>query len=238
MPGLRNRRHSLPAAPITRPSQMGELLGVESGGKVRSFNFNLALIDHLLSPKLCATVALGFVFFFLNKSTRWVVWPTTFWGKCYRWQVEKKNKQTQPSGIPSSHRSNLISLSNSLPLNQYPAPPYPRRHTPGLSRAPIGRSLGRPASCGDGPWRHFRQRRRVELRSWACFCSVGPWPDYEIFTHCSYPPLVPRVSGVVGARLSFRTLYQSLVSPRSRGIRCEEGTSLGGVCLGFVHITP
>ena len=46
---------------------MGELLGVESGGKVRSFNFNLALIDHLLSPKLCAAVALGFFFFFFKQ---------------------------------------------------------------------------------------------------------------------------------------------------------------------------
>ena len=58
-----------------------------------------------------------------------------------------------------------------------PAPRHRRRHTPGLSRAPIGRSLGRPASCGDCPWRHFRQHRRVPGSSWECFCSVGPWPD-------------------------------------------------------------
>ena len=43
---------------------MGELLGMESGGKIRSFNFKLALVDHLLSAKLCATVPLGFFFFF------------------------------------------------------------------------------------------------------------------------------------------------------------------------------
>ena len=120
---MRNRRHSLPAVPITWPSQMGELLGMESGGKIRSFNFKLALVDHLLSAKLCATVPLGF--FFLNKSMRWVVWPTTFWGKCYRWQVKKKKTQGDAVAYPTSHRSNLISLWNSLPLNQYPAPPYP-----------------------------------------------------------------------------------------------------------------
>lgn len=46
---------------------MGKLLGMESGGKIRSFNFKLALIDHLLSPKLCATVPLGFLFFFFKQ---------------------------------------------------------------------------------------------------------------------------------------------------------------------------
>lgn len=67
MPSMGNRRHSLPAVPITWPSQMGEVLGVESGGKIRSFNFKLALIDHLLSAKLCATVPLAFFFFFFKQ---------------------------------------------------------------------------------------------------------------------------------------------------------------------------